>query len=33
MNLFEEFTVLIGVLAVLIEGFDYLRGYIRKVMH
>jgi hypothetical protein len=33
MNLFEEFTVLIGVLAVLIEGFDYLRSYIHKILH
>ena len=33
MNLFEEFTVLIGVLAFLGEGYSYLRDYLRRVLH
>jgi hypothetical protein len=33
MNSFEEFTVIIGLLAVLFEGFSYLGKYLRKVIH
>lgn len=33
MNSFEQFTVIIGVLAVLIEGFSYLRDFLRKIFH
>ena len=33
MNMFEQMTVIIGVLAVLAEGFSYLRGYIHKLLH
>jgi hypothetical protein len=33
MNTFEEFTVLIGALAILFEGLDHLRSYLKKVFH
>jgi hypothetical protein len=33
MNSFEEYTVIIGLLAVLIEGFDYAKDLLRKLMH
>jgi hypothetical protein len=33
MNSFEQYTVIIGVLAVLFEGLSYLRDFLRKLMH
>jgi hypothetical protein len=33
MNSFEQFTVIIGLLAVLIEGFSYVKDFLRKLMH
>jgi hypothetical protein len=33
MNPFEQYTIIIGVLAVLIEGISYLRDFLRKLMH
>jgi hypothetical protein len=33
MNSFEEFTVIIGLLAVAFEGFDYLKGFVKKLLH
>ena len=33
MNSFEQFTVIIGVLAVLLEGVSHLRDFLRKLMH
>jgi hypothetical protein len=32
MNSFEQFTVIIGLLAVLIEGFSYVKDFLRKLM-
>jgi hypothetical protein len=33
MNSFEEYTVIIGLLAVLIEGFDYVKDFWHKLTH
>jgi hypothetical protein len=33
MNPFEQYTVIIGILAVLFEGVSYLRGLLRKIFH
>jgi hypothetical protein len=33
MNSFEQYTIIIGVLAVLIEGVSYLRDFLRKIFH
>jgi hypothetical protein len=33
MNSFEQYTVIIGVLAVLLEGVSYLRDFLRKIFH
>jgi len=33
MNSFEQFTLIIGLLAVLLEGLSYLRGFLRKLFH
>ena len=33
MNSFEQYTIIIGVLAVLLEGLSYLRDFVRKLMH
>jgi len=33
MNSFEEYTVIIGLLAVLIEGFGYAKDLLHKLMH
>jgi hypothetical protein len=33
MNVFEQFTVIIGVLAILFEGWDYVRKYVHKLLH
>jgi hypothetical protein len=31
MNPFEQYTLIVGVLAVFIEGYSYVRGFLRKV--
>lgn len=33
MNPFEQFTIIIGALAVLMEGLGYMRGFIQKIFH
>lgn len=33
MNPFEQFTVIIGILAVLLEGVSYLRGFLNRLFH
>jgi hypothetical protein len=33
MNSFEEYTVIIGVLAIALEGISYVRDYLRKLFH
>lgn len=33
MNPFEQFTIIIGLLAVLLEGVSYLRKFARKILH
>jgi hypothetical protein len=33
MNGFEQFTIIIGLLAVLFEGLGYLKGFIHKLLH
>jgi hypothetical protein len=33
MNSFEEFTVIIGLLAVLFEGSSYLGAFLKKILH
>ena len=33
MNTFEEFTVIIGLLAVAFEGIGYVKSYIHKLLH
>jgi hypothetical protein len=33
MNSFEQFTIIIGLLAVLFEGLGYVRSYLHKLMH
>jgi len=33
MNSFEEFTVIIGLLAVFLEGMAYARDFLHKLMH
>jgi hypothetical protein len=33
MNPFEQFTVIIGVLAILFEGISYLRDFLHKLLH
>jgi len=33
MNSFEDFTVIIGLLAVLMEAFSYVKEFLRKLMH
>jgi hypothetical protein len=33
MNPFEQFTIIIGLLAVVFEGLDYLRGFLHKLLH
>jgi hypothetical protein len=33
MNSFEDFTMIIGLLAVLLEGLSYLEDFWRKLMH
>jgi hypothetical protein len=33
MNPFEQYTIIIGVLAVLLEGISYLRDFLHKLRH
>jgi hypothetical protein len=33
MNPFEEYTLLIGALAVILEGGSYLRELFQKIFH
>lgn len=33
MNSFEEYTVIIGLLAVLIEGFGYAKDFLHRLIH
>ncbi|MBB5395712.1 hypothetical protein HDC91_001740 [Mucilaginibacter sp. AK015] len=33
MNPFEQFTIIIGLLAVLFEGVAYLRSFLQKLLH
>ena len=33
MNPFEQYTVAIGVLAILFEGISYLRSFLRRIFH
>ncbi|MES2060609.1 MAG: hypothetical protein V4456_01730 [Bacteroidota bacterium] len=33
MNPFEQFTIIIGLLAVLLEGASYLRSFAKKLFH
>jgi len=33
MNPFEQFTVIIGLLAILFEGISYMRDFLRKLLH
>ncbi|MBB3055019.1 hypothetical protein FHS11_001436 [Mucilaginibacter gotjawali] len=33
MNPFEQYTVIIGILAILLEGVSYLRDFVRKLFH
>jgi hypothetical protein len=33
MNSFEQFTIIIGLLAVALEGFGYLRNWVHKILH
>lgn len=33
MNPFEQYTIIIGVLAVLFEGISYLSDFLHKLMH
>jgi hypothetical protein len=33
MNPFEQYTVIVGVLAILFEGVSYLRDFLRKILH
>ncbi|MEB0280463.1 hypothetical protein [Mucilaginibacter sp. 5C4] len=33
MNSFEQFTIIIGLLAALLEGIAYLREFARKILH
>gem|GEM_PF-1542676 len=33
MNSFEQFTVIIGVLAILFAAVSYVRAFLQKVFH
>jgi len=33
MNSFEEYTIIIGLLAVLFEGFSYVKDFLHKLLH
>jgi len=33
MNSFESFTVIIGLLAVFLEGVSYARDFLHKLLH
>jgi hypothetical protein len=32
MNSFEQFTIIIGLLAVLLEGLGFLRRFVGKIL-
>lgn len=31
MNLFEEFTLIVGMLAIMFEGVSHLRAYVARL--
>lgn len=33
MNPFEQYTIIIGILAIVFEGVSWLRGFLRKILH
>jgi hypothetical protein len=33
MNPFEQYTLIIGALAILFEAVSYVRGFIQKIFH
>jgi hypothetical protein len=33
MNSFEDFTVIIGLLAIALEGASYVRDFVHKWLH
>ncbi|OIQ65077.1 hypothetical protein GALL_533660 [mine drainage metagenome] len=33
MNPFEQYTVIIGILAILLEGVSYVRDFVYKLFH
>lgn len=33
MNPFEQFTIIIGMIAILVEGASYLRDFLNKLLH
>ena len=33
MNPFEQYTIIIGVLAILFEGISWLRSFLHKLLH
>lgn len=33
MNSFEEYTLIIGLIAIAIEGFSRLKEYLHKYLH
>ncbi len=33
MNPFEQYTIIIGVLAIVFEGVSYLRDFFKKLQH
>ena len=33
MNSFESFTIIIGLLAVLLEAVSYVRDFLHKLLH
>jgi len=33
MNPFEQYTVIIGILAIILEGVSYVRDFVHKLFH
>lgn len=33
MNPFEQFTIIVGTLAIIFEGISYVRDFFRKLLH
>ena len=33
MNSFEDFTVIIGLLAITLEGVSYVRDFLHELLH